>query len=113
MMEEQQDTMKTCPRCFEHVNAQAQICRYCLSQIGEPKDGQTVRVRIRAAGKVYRGDLFVGKTERMSDAINDGRRFIIMTRVKEEGKLRDVAMDFLAINKDSIESVALCEKDEM
>lgn len=107
------ETMKVCPRCFEQVNAEAQICKYCHSQIGGAKDGQIVRVRVQAGENIYRGDLHVGKTERMSDAINDARRFIILSRVKQEGKLRDISTDFLAINKDSINSIRLCEKDEL
>lgn len=103
---------KTCPKCCEEVNAQAEICRYCFSRIGDVQDGQQVRVRIQAGENIYRGNLYVAKTERLSDAINDSRRFIILSKVKQEGKLRDVAMDFLALNKDAIESVCLAETDE-
>ena len=115
-MDEHEDTIdgavKACPRCFELVNAEAEICKYCLSQIGSAQDGQVGRVRIQAGDIVYRGDIHVGKTERMSDAINDMRRFIVLSNVEEEGKLRDLHVGFLAINKDSIESIRLCQDDE-
>jgi hypothetical protein len=104
--------MKACPRCFEQVHADAEVCRYCLSRITTGKDGKNIRVRIKAGDKVYRGDLFVGKTERISDTVNDARRFIILTNAKEEGKLSDISIGFLALNKDSIESVRLAETDD-
>jgi ribosomal protein L40E len=104
--------MKVCPRCFEQVHADAEICRYCHSRISNAKDGQYVRVRAKAGDKIYRGDLFVGKTERISDTINDTRRFIILSNAKEEGKLSDISIGFLALNKDSIESVRLSESDD-
>lgn len=105
-------TMKACPRCFEQVHTDAEVCRYCHSRIGNGKDGQQIRVRIKAGDKIYRGDLFVGKTERISDTINDTRRFIILSNAKEEGKLSDISIGFLALNKDSIESVRLSETDD-
>lgn len=104
--------MKACPRCFEEVHADAEICWHCRSRIANAKDGQHVRVRIKAGDKIYRGDLFVGKTERISDTINDTRRFIILSSAKEEGKLSDISIGFLALNKDSIESVRLCETED-
>lgn len=114
-MDEHQDinkTTKTCPRCFEQVHTNAEICRYCHSRITEIRDGQRIRVRIKAGDSIYRGDLFVGKAERISDTINDSRRFIVLSNTKEEGKLNDISIGFLALNKDSIESVRLCESDD-
>jgi hypothetical protein len=111
-MDEQQvvaKATKACPRCLEQVYADAEICRYCHSRIKDARDGQQVRVRIKAGDKIYRGDLFVAKTERISDTINDTRRFIVLSNTKEEGKLSDISIGFLAINKDSIESVRMCE----
>lgn len=105
-------TMKACPRCFEQVRVEAEICRYCHSRIANAKDGQYARVRIKAGDKIYRGDLFVAKTERISDTINDTRRFVILSNAKEEGKLSDISIGFLALNKDSIESVRLCEAED-
>jgi hypothetical protein len=105
-------TMKACPRCFEQVHADAEICRYCRSRIIDTRDGQQVRVRIKTGDKIYRGDLFVAKTERISDTINDSRRFIVLSNAKEEGKLSDISIGFLALNKGSIESVRLCESDD-
>jgi hypothetical protein len=104
--------MKACPRCLEQVHADAEICRYCQSRIMDTRDGQQVRVRVKAGDKVYRGDLFVAKTERISDTINDTRRFIVLSNTKEEGKLSDISIGFLALNKDSIESVRLCESND-
>lgn len=103
---------KACPRCFEQVHADAEVCRYCRSRIANAKDGKNIRVRIKTGDKIYRGDLFVGKTERISDTINDTRRFIILSNAKEEGKLSDISIGFLALNKDSIESVRLSETDD-
>jgi hypothetical protein len=103
---------KACPRCFELVHAQAEICIYCLSRITDTRDGQQMRVRVKAGEKTYRGDLFVSNTERISDTINDARRFIVLSNAKEEGKLSDISIGFLALNKDSIESVRLCETED-
>ena len=51
----------------------------------------------------------------MSDAINDERQFIILSDAKEEAKLSDIHVGFLALNKNSVEWVRLAEeidKDE-
>ena len=114
-MDEHQNTSKgtkACPRCFEQVHADAEICRYCHSRITNSRDGKQVRVSIKAGDRTYRGDLFVARSERISDTINDTRRFIILSNTKEEGKLSDISIGFLALNKDSIESVRLCDADD-
>lgn len=114
-MEECRDvgkTTKACPKCFEQVHVEAEICRYCHSRITDVREGQRIRVRIETGDKVYRGDLFLGKTERISDVVNDTRRFVVLSNAKEEGKLSDISVGFLALNKDSIESVRLCESED-
>lgn len=107
------DKTKICPKCFEEVRAATEICRYCGSRIEEIRDGERVRVTVKTTKKTYRGHLFVGKTERMSDAINDSRRFVVLTEAFEEGKLGDISIGFVALNKRTIVSVRFSETEDM
>jgi len=67
-------------------------------------DGKKVRIRIRTVNCTYVGDFLVPPMRnRVSDAINeDVRLFISLTDVVIDDKERS---DFVAINKNLIESV--------
>ena len=47
---------------------------------------------------------------RVSDAINDERQFIVLTDAKEEAKLTDIHVGFIALNKNSVEWVRLVDE---
>ncbi len=102
------EDMKQCPFCGEDIKAVAVVCRYCRSEIqAENKDrkgGKLVRVRLKAGGKKYTGDIFIPeRLSRVSDVINDSRTFIVLSNAIEEADARDVQIGFLAINKNLTE----------
>lgn len=105
------ENRKQCPYCAEIVESKAVICKHCQSILGGgavEKSGDLVRVRVKSYEKVYSGDIFVPHhLDRVSDVINDGRHFIILTNAKEESKTSEVPIGFLAINKAIVEWVRL------
>jgi hypothetical protein len=68
-------------------------------------EGKKVRIRVRTVNCVYIGDFLIPPMRnRVSDAINEEERlFISLTDVMIDDKDRS---DFVAINKNLIESVA-------
>ena len=68
-------------------------------------EGKKVRIRVRTATCVYVGDFLIPPMRnRVSDAINEEQRlFISLTDVMIDDKDRS---DFVAINRNLIESVA-------
>ena len=110
--------MKDCPYCAETIRGDARICKHCHSNLAGAPEGKFVKVRLKGRDKTYRGSLFVPiHLNRVSDAINDERQFIVLTEAKEEAKLADIHVGFIAINKNSVEWVRLVEegadKDEV
>jgi len=105
------ENRKQCPYCAEVVDTKAVICRHCQSILGGgfvEKSGSHIRVRVKTYEKIFSGDIFVpNHLDRVSDVINDGRHFIILTNAKEESKTAEVPVGFLAINKSIIEWVRL------
>jgi hypothetical protein len=68
-------------------------------------EGRKVRIRVRTVSSIYVGDFLVPPMRnRVSDAINEeARLFISLTDVVIDDKDRS---DFIAINKNLIESIA-------
>jgi hypothetical protein len=103
--------MKDCPYCAETIRGEARICKHCHSNLAGPPEGKFVRVRLKVQDKIYTGSLFVPlHLNRVSDTINDERQFVILIHAKEEGKLTDISIGFIALNKNSIEWVRLGEE---
>ena len=112
-----QQVMKDCPYCAETIRGDARICKNCRSNLAGPPEGKFVKVRLKGRDKTYKGNLFIPlHLNRVSDAINDERQFIVLTDAREEAKLTDVHVGFIALNKNSVEWVRLvdesAEKDE-
>ncbi len=104
--------MKDCPYCAETIRGDALICKHCHSNLAGAFEGKFVKVRLKGRDKIYRGNLFVPlHLNRVSDAINDERQFIVLSDTKEEAKLADVHVGFIALNKNSVEWVRLVEEE--
>jgi hypothetical protein len=104
---------RECPFCGEEIKAAAIVCRYCyedLNSLSKDNKGQLIRVRVKTGGKTYLGDIFVSENLRISDVINDKRRFIVLTNALEVQQARDIQIGYLAINKERTEWIELTER---
>jgi hypothetical protein len=70
-------------------------------------EGKKVRIRVRTVSCTYVGDFLIPPMRhRVSDAINEeARQFISLTDVVINDNVQDRS-DFVAINKNQIESIA-------
>jgi hypothetical protein len=63
-------------------------------------------VRVKTHESTYSGNIFVpGHLDRISDVLNDPRRFILLTYAKEESNTVEKDIGFLAVNKEIVEWV--------
>lgn len=105
---------KECPACAEDIKLRANVCRYCGANI--PKEekaegGKFISVRLKASGKIYTGDIYVTNLKcRVSDIVNDGRKFLSIVNTTEESKLNDVKIGYIALNKSLIEWICVVKE---
>ena len=65
---------------------------------------------MNSAQKKYTGDIYINDINiRVSDIINDNRKFISLVNAAEEGKIDDIEIGCIALNKSIIESVSVIE----
>ncbi len=104
-----------CPACAKDINVKAFFCPYCGTNIGNKKEaeaGNFVRIKLKANDKVYHGDVYVTRLQnRVSDIMNDNRKFISLTNSYRESELSDIDIGYIAINKSSIEWVCINDED--
>jgi hypothetical protein len=106
---------KECPFCNEEIKTMAVVCRYCyadLNSVSKDNKGEFIKVRVKTAGKVYLGEIYVPENFRISDVINNSRRFIVLTNVLEVQEARDIQIGYLAINKERTEWIELNRQEE-
>jgi hypothetical protein len=110
---EKSEEYKQCPECTKDIKIEASFCSYCgknVSKVNDTEDGKFIRVKIKAHNKIYHGDIYVfGINGRASDRLNDDRKFLPLVNATEEGKLDELELGYITLNKSVIESVSEIE----
>ena len=105
---------KECPACAEDVKFRAKICRYCGAAIPEgdkTKGGKFISIRLKASDKIFTGDIYVTFLKcRVSDIVNDDRRFLSIVNTVEETKNNDKNIGYVAFNKSVVEWISEVKK---
>ena len=111
---EKPEGYKQCPECAEDIKVKAFICRYCGSTVKNDKnlDGKIVRVKIKIREKFYSGDIYINETKsRVSDIVNDNRKFISLFNAAEETKHDRIKIGYIAFNKSIVEWVSAIDNN--
>ncbi len=112
-MEESED-YKQCHVCAEYIKSKAFKCRYCGATVAKEKineNGYFTRVILKAEDATYQGDIYLTDLKlRVSDIMNDERKFISLVNTTEEISDNKFERGFLLVNKSIISWI--CEDKE-
>lgn len=105
---------KECPFCNSQIKAVATVCRYCYSDLNSvsPEKGRFTRIRVKTGGRTYIGDIFVPDNSRVSDAVDNSKRFMVLANVFKVRQTRDIHIGCLAINKNHTDWIELTNKQQ-
>jgi hypothetical protein len=67
---------------------------------------------VKNGERIYLGDIFVPENYRVSDIINNDKRFIVLSNAIDVRQTRDIYIGFLAINKRRAEWIELSTPQE-
>ncbi len=118
---EESEEYKVCPECAEDIKVKAFSCRYCGSTVAKrnkDEGGHFIRVILKAEDKIYHGDIYLTDLKcRVSDIINDDRKFISIINTTQEIGDNNVKIGFFILNKSIInwirEDKDASEKEEL
>lgn len=92
--------------CAEGIKVKAFSCRYCGATVAKGKkieDVNSIRVRLKAEDKTYHGDIYLTDLKcRVSNIMNDDRKFISIVNATQEVGDNNLKMGFLLLNKSII-----------
>ncbi|MCP5003756.1 MAG: hypothetical protein GY941_07350 [Planctomycetes bacterium] len=111
---EKSEEHKQCPECAENIKVMAFVCHYCGSTVKKKhnsQEGRFIRVKIMVREKSYTGYIHVDEiNSRVSDIVNDNRKFISLSDTSEEKRMGDIKIGYIAFNKSIVDWVSPIEE---
>jgi len=97
---------KKCIICAEDIKTKAFRCRYCGATAASEKiseGGNFTTVILNVESTIYQGDIYLTDLKfRVSDIMNDDRKFIPIVNATQEVGDRTIKIGFIMLNKSII-----------